>query len=411
MRLWIYLMLFGATLAPQASATAKDVLAKEVAAHSYAFNIRADGSLGGAGAGLLGREADQAQFFMVGEQHGTAGIAQVNLGLHRLASAHGYNHAALEIGPYSTRDVGALIRTGQGRLAQFIRRPGNDFVFPFLGWAEEVALAEQIVQLSPAKSPVLWGIDQEFVGSAPLHIARLRTWARSPAQKAAVEQFAAEAAADPLLLGMLEPASYDLLRKSFPTKRYPEAAHLIENLAASTAIYAPFAGKGGSRQAANAARETLLKQQFMAHFQQAEATLGQPPKVFFKFGANHAMRGHSLSDVPAFGNFLAEWGLSRGFSMLNIAVDCVGGEQSDLRTGGRSPCRPYIDLPADSPLRVPASRKQLMLFDLRPLRAVMPKTIDPETKRLILAFDFYIPVANPPAATMLVQPTRKAPLK
>jgi hypothetical protein len=410
--MWISLMLFGTSLVAQASATAKeDVLAKEVAAHSYAINIRADGSLGGAGAGLLGREAAKAQFFMVGEQHGTAGIAQVNLGLHRLASAHGYNHAALEIGPYSTRDVEALVRTGQGRLVQFIRQPGNDFVFPFLGWAEEAALAEQIVHLSPAKAPVLWGIDQEFVGSAALHIARLQTWARSPAQKAVAEQFAAKAAADPLLVGMLEPASYKPLREAFPTVRYPEAAHLIENLAASTAIYAPFAGKGGSRQAANAARETLLKQQFLAHFQQAQATLGQSPKVFFKFGANHAMRGHSLSDVPAFGNFLAEWGLSRGFSMINIAVDCVGGEQSDLRTEGRSPCTPYIDLPADSPLRVPTSRKQLTLFDLRPLRAVMPKIIDPETKSLILAFDFYIPVANPAAATMLVQPTQKAPSK
>jgi hypothetical protein len=38
----------------------------------------------------------------------------------------------------------------------------------------------------------------------------------------------------------------------------------------------------------------------------------------------------------------------------------------------------------------------------------MPKTIDPETKRLILAFDFYIPVPNPRAATMLVQPKQGA---
>lgn len=81
---------------------------------------------------------------------------------------------------------------------------------------------------------------------------------------------------------------------------------------------------------------------------------------------------------------------------------------SDLRTGRREPCTSYIDLPAGSPLRLPTSAKQLALFDLRPLRAVMPKTIDPETKRLILAFDFYIPVPNPRAATMLVQPKQGA---
>ena len=148
----------------------------------------------------------------------------------------------------------------------------------------------------------------------------------------------------------------------------------------------------------------MLKRQFLVQFGRSEATSGRSPKVFFKFGANHAMRGHSLSDVPAFGNFLAEWGLSRGFSMLNIAVDCIGGEQSDLRTGERTPCKSYVDLPADSPLRVAASSKALTVFDLRPLREVMPKTIDPATKRLILAFDMYIPVPSPAAATMLARP-------
>ena len=331
-------LLLAVLLGPQAAAKSPaDNFAQQAQANAYPLTLSADGTLSGVGAELIAREAAQAQFFMIGEQHATAGIAKVNLGLHRLAAGQGYNHAALEIGPDSTLEIERLVRSGKGQLASFIRQPRQSFVFPFLGWAEETALVEQIVYHSPAKSPVLWGIDQEFVGSAPLHLSRLRSWAGHTSQKRVLADLSAKASADPLLIGMMDPAAYDRLRSAFPRSRHPEAARLIDDLAASTAIYAPFAGKGGSRQAANVARESMLKQQFLRHFRQAEASLGRPPKVFFKFGANHAMRGHSLSDVPALGNFLAEWGLSRGFSMLNVAVDCIGGEQSDLRTGQRSP--------------------------------------------------------------------------
>lgn len=91
----------------------------------------------------------------MGEQHATAGIAKVNFGLHRLAASEGYQYADLEVGPESTRYVESLVHSGKGQLAAYIRRPRNDFIMPFLGWAEEVDLVEQIVHLSHARSPVL----------------------------------------------------------------------------------------------------------------------------------------------------------------------------------------------------------------------------------------------------------------
>lgn len=400
--LWILLLSFalsaggptGAIAAPAAG------FADQVSENAFSIALGPDGELVGPGAELIERESGKAQFFMVGEQHATDSIGKVNLGLHRLAARQGYGHAALEIGPHSTVEVERLARAGPGKLAGFIRSPGNSFVFPFLGWAEEVALVEQMIALSPEPAPVLWGLDQEFVGSAPLHVARLRAVARTADQKRLLADLSAKAE-DPFFVAKLEPATYERLRAAFPADENSHAAALIEDLAISSRIYGPFVGRGGSRQAANADRETYLKRQFLEHFARAERATGKAPKVFFKFGANHAMRGYSLSDVPALGNFLAEWGIARGITMLNVLVDCVGGEQSDPRTGKRSPCRPYFDLPSESRFRAPSQSRSLTLFDLRPLRSAMPKDIDPVTKRMILGFDFYVPVHNAAPATLV----------
>lgn len=399
-----FVFAIGALAATADAAPENDAFAKAATANTYALNIAQDGNLTGPGADLIEREADKAQFFMVGEQHATAGIASINLALHRLVAKRGFEHAALEIGPYSTEEVERLVRSGQGHLASFVRQPGHSFVFPFLGFAEEAALVEQIVSTSRASPPVLWGIDQEFAGSAPLHIARLRTWARTPDQRTLLTELANKSAIDPYLIATADPSTYNKLRAAFSSEDEPAAARLIDDLVASSLIYAPFIGKGGPAQVANASREALLKQQFLAHFAKAEAAIGTPPKVFFKFGANHAMRGHSLSDVPAFGNFLAEWGLSRGFSMLNVAIDCIGGEQTDPRTGETSACETYFALPASSPLQPQPGTKGLVVFDLRPLRSLMPKNIDTATKRLVLAFDLYIPVRSPAPATLIGKP-------
>jgi hypothetical protein len=391
--------MFGALLCAGAQAPKpEDPFVTLLEANRYPIALGSNGELTGPGADLLNSEVGKAQFLMIGEQHATAGIAEVNIAIHRQAARHGFDHSALEVGPWSTEEVEKLIRSGKGRLAAFLRQPGNGFTLPFLLWAEETALVEQAVALSAAKSPVLWGLDQEFAGSAPIMLSRLGQLAKTPAQHAAVLDLRKRAAADPTLIAMMTPADYAPLRRAFIATQSPEAARMIEELALSSTIYAPFVGRGGSGQTANDTRETYMKKNFLRHFARAERENGRPPKVFFKFGANHAMRGHSFSDVPALGNFLAEWGLSRGFSMLNLAVDCVGGEQSDPRGGNASPCKGYA-LDRNSPLVTRMNDAPLTLFDLRPLRAAMPKTLDPQTRKTILAFDFYIPVRNPRAAT------------
>ena len=311
------------------------------------------------------------------------------------AAALGYDRSALEIGPHSAREVERVIRSGSGRLAAAMRTPERDFSIAFLFWAEESALAEQMVGLSPARADALWGLDQEFVGSLAWLLPRLETAARTPAQRAAVADLRARAAADPMALGNLPAEALTPLGAAFPGNA------LVADLLLSNRIYAPFTGRGGSGLEANTLRETYMKRNFLSLFEAAERRSGRPPRVFLKFGANHMMRGFSTTNIPSLGNFIAEWGLSRGFGTVNIFIDCVGGAQNDPRSGANSPCDSSDMLPADSPLH-DMGEGRLALFDLRPLRARIGRAeVDPLTRRLVLAFDFYLAVRDPGPATPL----------
>jgi len=396
---WIAALAFAVSTAGIAQ-TAPSTLAERTNANRYtlAFN---DGQLSGPGAELLAREIADTQLFMVGEQHATATIAEIETALHRTAVEAGYGYAALEIGPVTAIEVERLSREGPGRLGAWLREPGHDFAVAFLFWEEELALVEQAVSASPARANAIWGLDQEFVGSLPLLLPRLDALARTPAQRDALAQLRVRSAADPMLLGSMPVADLEPLRIAFPETDNSEAAALIENLVLSNRIYAPFTGRGGSGYDGNLARETYMKRNFLRAFAAAEAADGRPPRVFLKFGANHMMRGFSTTDVPALGNFVAEWSLVRGFSTTNIFIGCVGGQQNDPRSRENTSCD-SSELPDDSPLRTQMLPGQLTLFDLRPLRTRL-RDVDPLTRRMILAFDFYLAVRDPRPATPITR--------
>lgn len=375
--------------------------AESVAANRHALAFE-NGALSGPGAELLAREMAAAQFFLIGEQHATATIAEVSTALHREAVGLGYAYSAVEIGPHSAREVERIVRSGPGRLAATLREPTLDFSVPFLFWAEEATLAEEMVTLSPSRSEAIWGLDQEFVGSLRMLMPGLEALARTPAQRQAVADLRARSDAEPMVLGQMPADALASLSTAFGTRG--AGAALVADLVLSNRIYAPFTGRGGSGLEANTLRETYMKRNFISRFSAAETRDGRPPRVFLKFGANHMMRGLSTTNVPTLGNFIAEWGLSRNFRTVNVFIDCVGGEQNDPRTGVNTPCESRDMLPDDSPLHGQMEPGRMTLFDLRPLRARLGRTeIDPLTRRLVLAFDFYLAIRGARPSTPLRQ--------
>jgi hypothetical protein len=378
-------------------------MASAIAAERLPLERRPDGQFGGAGWQRMVDDAAGAQFTMVGEQHGSGSIAELETALHKELAGRGYTHAALEVGPFSTRFVERLVRSGPGRLEAYIAAPGHGFTVPFLFFSEETRMAEQMVALSPDRAAALWGLDQEFVGAGPLHADLLQSLARTAEQKAAVARFRESASNNQMFSGTVTDGDLAPLRSAFAMS--PEALDLIAALAASSAIYKPFIGNGGDVYAANLARETMMKRNFLAAFSDAETRLQSRPKVFLKFGANHAMRGHSETNVPALGNFLAEWGASKGMRMVNIFVECDGGEALNPQSGKAEACDPYFA--ADALLRkVVQDGPPLQLYDLRPLRGRLSRWpgLDPASRKVILAFDYYATIRGGRAAAPVGSP-------
>jgi hypothetical protein len=335
------------------------------------------------------RDGERAQFFVFGEQHGIAEILELAAALHSELAKRGYTHTAMEVGPHSTEKVEKLIRSGPGALETYLKGADRGWLFPFLGWKEEVRLAEQYVRLSPSRD-ALWGIDQEFVGSAPILIELLAARQKNSAQRAALAQLTAAAAANPQLVRDFR--SFDLQPLTDAFRKDPRALRIIEDYRLSGEIYGPFTVPGSNRYGANLTRENYMKRNFAAAFAKAEREEGRPPKVFLKIGANHAMRGFSATMVPALGNFLAEWGEPRGHAPLTVMVDCIAGPAG-------SPCQPYFG--TDHAIYASASSDKYTAFDLRPLRAQLRSLggLDAKTRDLIQAFDYYVLIRDVSRAT------------
>ena len=371
----------------------------EIAKNVLAIEETAPGEFGGAGWDRLVADGAASQFMMIGEQHGSGDIAKFEAAVQRAMFKAGYTNVAYEIGPYSADYAETLIRSGNGKLATYLRKPGNGLAFPFIFFGEELAMAEQAVAASPDKIDAIWGLDQEFAAAAPVVIDLLRPLARTPAEKAGLDAFAVKAKTNPQIIAAAPWTEFTGLESAFANNR--RARDLVAALKLSNEIYAPFTGRGGRGYDANLARETYMKVNFAKRFAAAERRSGRPPKVFLKFGGYHAQKGVTGTNVLGLGNFLYEWGQPRGFKLTNVMVECVGGESLNPQTNKPVPCAPYFA--ADSVIAKLPKPRRYTLVDLRPLRPLLRRMtgLDQESRALILSFDYYLAIKDVKAASFV----------
>ena len=392
----------GAAAASAQSSADDDPLRTVAAENVLEIERNAAGQLSGAGWDQLIAEAGEVQFFLIGEQHATADIGEVSRAIYRELEDRGFDYMAMEVGPYGMAAAEAMMADRVEGLREFIATPGNTLVLPFLFFAEDLAIVEDAARLSDAPSDIFWGVDQEFIAGGPLLLPQLEQLARTAGQRQAVAAFGELVAANPMAVGMASPEEFAALRAAFDTGEDDAALEIVDAILLSNSVYAPFTGRGGAIYPANLRRENYMKDNFLRAFERAEARDGAPPRVFFKFGANHMMRGLSATNVPSLGNFIAEWGRTRDFEMLNIMIDCLGGEVVDPRSGNTGPCQSYI-LEEDSLIRQVAENSPLTLIDLRPLRPLIRRgtEIDAGSRSLIFAFDYYLGIADVRPATIV----------
>src|SRR5215217_5030050 len=119
-----------------------------------------DGRPAGPGWDLLVREAQDARFTLIGEEHGVAETAQLAAALFTALRGSGYNRFAIELSPIIAQDIEAAARrNGHQGIVDFLAAPDT---WSPMYLREEAQFLAAVINAAPRSERVLWGLDREI---------------------------------------------------------------------------------------------------------------------------------------------------------------------------------------------------------------------------------------------------------
>jgi len=387
--------------------SAQDSLLRQ-ALLDHQYHLQLDrGILSGDGADWLSDQAAAGQFVLIGEDHGIAELPKFTAALYQQIQSDGYRYFATETGPFS-----AALLQKLGQRESFIREYRDTlskypWAIPFYTMQEEVEMIESILEGKNQEHPIIWGLDQEFIGSPRLFFPTLLKHAADDAGRAVVREYADRAmegfkktmtSKNPGSIFFYSATPDDFARLRAALNEDPEANRLLDELEQSWMIYhLYFTGKG---YASNKMRAEMMKRHFWSYYQQAR-TEKKLPKVVFKFGANHMYRGANGLNVFDIGNFVSELASREGTASCHLYV--IG------KRGFQNAYTPFADESAKQQAYDPGKyldrmdvrtvldltgEEQWSLFDLRPLRSMLfngeLKNLDPALEKVIWSYDAFV---------------------
>src|SRR5215207_4858560 len=114
----------------------------------------------GRGWDWLVREAKDARFTLIGEEHGVAETAQLAAALFTALRGSGYSRLAIELSRVIAQDIEAAARRdGHQGIVDFLAAPGT---FTFYNMREEAQFLADVIKAAPSGERVLWGFDREI---------------------------------------------------------------------------------------------------------------------------------------------------------------------------------------------------------------------------------------------------------
>lgn len=383
---------------------AQDSLPALLRANRHAMQSRADGTLTGPGADLLVNAGRDAQFFLIGEEHGVAEVPLVTAALFRALVPHGYRHLAIETGDVLAAALNrAIVADSSGDVyLRFLRDhwPGA----PFYNWREDASLLRSAIAAAGGKKDVLWGLDYDIMADR-YALRRLRDIAPNPAARMMAEAviLRADSALDkamatqnPGLIFMFGGPTdvYVQLRRAYAPPPGSEDDRIIRLMEETRAINELFVSKQVYQS--NQRRALLNKQRFMRYLQDARNERGTLPRVMLKFGASHMMRGRTFANVFDLGSLaseVADASGSRSFGVLMVSGAGSAHAQIDPRVM-RS-----VEVPAEyaeqdwaRPFFDAANTQGWTVYDLRALRPRVPSlaNLPQRTLQVLYGFDAFV---------------------
>jgi hypothetical protein len=379
----------GAALLPElAAATARPATLDERGLH-------------GPGAEFLRELIRDARYVMLGEDHGSSGIARFATALWQELQPRGFGVAAIEVDPWTAAWIESSLRDGGiDALRTAIVEGRGALGVPFYAWQPEAEFAAAVVERAPP-GRALWGLDQVFLGAAAPLLQTVAAEARSSAARTLAAELAAKAAADPYFLPRVGTAELPRLRTLLHPRDDRALLERVDAMVESGAIYDAFTGGKRDPYPANLQREALMKRAFRAELAAARAR-GSDPRVFFKFGGNHLARGLSTTLVPSLGNDVAAEADARGERTVHVLAICGPGGSIATFSGAPQPCEQGLNRMFGTDWKHlvvgPVSVIDLRVWRQRPSRWEHFPSIG---RRWIEAYDAMVIVSGTPASTLL----------
>jgi hypothetical protein len=396
--------------------TVPDTLRHTLRAHARSMRLDA-GRLSGPGAEWLLDEARRAPFVLLGEEHGVAEIPALAAALFdELATTADYRHLAIETGDGVAAALDSLAREPDPVAAMTDWYQAHWPGAPFFTLREEAELVAHAVESSPAPQ-VLWGLDYDIMADRHA-LPRLRTLAESDAERSATDD--AIATADSLLRHAMEepnpgrilmfagPESVlSDLREAWDPEPGSEPDRILSLMEATLRVNAHWGA--GEILESNRERARWNKTQFARMWRSA----GEP-RVLFKFGANHMLRGRNFTGVFDLGTLASELADAMGSRSFHLAVlagrdtesaamDPTVMEYHPRPSGAQAEAwaAPFFDALED----LSGSGPMWTIFDLRPLRplahAGLLEDLPDRLEAVIWGFDALLVLPDSRPATML----------
>lgn len=357
--------------------------------------------------------ARDAQFLLVGEEHGIAENPKLVAQLFAALVVDGYEKLVIEISPPMADILDVTIENGgiEG-LRDLYATPGGEPAF--FGMQEEAELLAAARASLPDAAEVLWGVDYEVASDRPL-LRQLRDMDRPANSNAPLEALIAasnttwaqyEETGNPQFIFSFsgDPALVSAVREAWPDPGN-KAIRILDTLQSTLEINQSWIqGRGWD---SNARRATALRSNFLRHWQQAKQN-GNTPKVVIKLGANHIVRGLNMTGMFDLGTLLPEIAAIEGSRSFSVLV--LPGTQSMVAvlnpTSWAYEPKPAKDQYAEGleALTNATHEDAFTLIDLAALRPMVGTRIDQygiDVVRVVNGFDMLLVMSASTASSEL----------
>ena len=371
-------------------------------------------ALGGEGGRRLMGAVTDAQYVLVGEEHGTVEIPRYVRALLGTLRPAGFTRFAIEISPFGAERVNALARTKSPRAG--LDTLYGDFIdaMAFYTLREEAdLLGWALAPFYGAKPMEIVGPDYDIIGERAI-LRRLRQIA-APAARPAVDAVLRRAhegfdllktSGNPSQLFSFSVSDTVLptLRRAVRPAAGSEADRLLTILERSAAINVAMAK--GDNYGSNVLRaRNLVENYLVAHRAAPEA------RTLFKFGLNHVLRGANQTRTFDLGTLLPALAEERGKRSVTVAM--LGGPGSrraafSIARIRYEPAEGEIGDREFASVRAAVPDGGSWLFDLAEVRRAVLRTqpkLPREEEVMLLGADYIVVIGGATPSTEL--PSRR----